>query len=169
MITKFSQDTLNSHPDFMQSDLKLNILNSRENEITVASTYFAIDDTPFDIPSSSALVNSILSYNAIISLSIYSQTNDQSFSIIGGSNTTFIPDLTWSPSGTTMISFNTAAYGSNPLPSFVSVNSSTGAMRVAAPNVTADTTYIFYINAVISGLTNPVKKKRLILQFLSAL
>ena len=68
------------------------------------------------------------------------------------------PDLTCSKTGTTTITYGLSAYLSNVIPSWVSLNSSTGLLTIAAPSVTADTTYPFYVTSNYSGAVSLVLK-----------
>ena len=66
---------------------------------------------------------------------------------------TIAPDLTCTYSGSTSITYSIANYLTQ-VPSWVSINSTSGQLSIVTPNVTADTTYSFYINSVVSGTTN---------------
>ena len=68
------------------------------------------------------------------------------------------PDLTCSKAGITSITYSISAYSSNAIPSWVSLNSGTGLLSITAPNVTADTTYPFYVVSTYSGATSPEQK-----------
>ena len=67
-------------------------------------------------------------------------------------------DLTCSTTGTTAITYSLSVYLSNAIPSWVSLNPSTGLLSITAPNVTADTTYPFYVDSTYSGAVSFVQK-----------
>ena len=68
------------------------------------------------------------------------------------------PNLSCSFSGSTSIDFSLSSYNGGNIPSFVSVNSATGVLTIAAPSVSSSTTYSFYIDSTVSGISEPVQK-----------
>ena len=68
------------------------------------------------------------------------------------------PDLTCSTTGITAITYIISDYFSNVIPSWVSLNPSTGLLTITAPNVIADTTYPFYVDSTYSGAVSLVQK-----------
>ena len=73
--------------------------------------------------------------------------------MIESTSTTITPDLTCSSSGSTAITYSIANYLTQ-APSWISINSASGKLSIAAPNVTVNTTYSFYINSsVLSTIT----------------
>ena len=82
---------------------------------------------------------------------VYSQTNSQAYFLMESSLMTKTPDLTWSYSGSTAITYSLANYLSQ-APLWISINSASGQLSIAAPNVTADTIYFFYINSIGSSI-----------------
>ena len=89
---------------------------------------------------------------------IYTQTLTQSLSVIESTNTSITPDLSCSFSGTVSITYSLSNYGSSTVPSWVTINSSSGILTVTSPSVTADTEYSFYVSSIISGVSSPVLK-----------
>ena len=69
------------------------------------------------------------------------------------------PDLTCSNSGLTSISFSIAGYSSSTPPSYVTIDTTTGKLNITAPDVTADTEFNFYINSILSGVTDTIQKR----------
>ena len=61
-------------------------------------------------------------------------------------------------SGSTSIAYSTSNYCSSVVPSWVSIDSSTGVLTIAAPSVDADTEFDFYVSSSISGLSSSVMK-----------
>ena len=47
---------------------------------------------------------------------------------------------------------------SSSVPSWISINSTTGVIKISAPSVSVDTTYSFYVISKVSGVTNSVRK-----------
>ena len=56
------------------------------------------------------------------------------------------------------ISYQLASYNGVTLPSYLTINQNTGAISISSKNVTADTYIEFYVNSIITGITNPVQK-----------
>ena len=44
------------------------------------------------------------------------------------------------------------------VPSWVAINSSTGALTITAPEVSSDAEFSFYIVSSVSGIPDPIKK-----------
>ena len=85
------------------------------------------------------------------------QINDQSISVIESNISQKTPDLSCSISGTTSIIFSISNYITS-IPSWISIDSTSGVLNITAPEVNFDTEYDFYINSLISGVSNPVLK-----------
>ena len=101
-----------------------------------------------------------LLYNLVSSITsdAYLQTNTQAFSVIESTNNTQTPNLSCSFSGSTPITFSLSSYNGGAIPSFASINSTTGVLTIAAPSVSSSTTYSFYIDSTVSGMSSPVQK-----------
>ena len=69
-----------------------------------------------------------------------------------------IPDLTCSTTGSTSISYSLASYNGNVIPSWVTINSSTGQLSITTPSPSTNTDYSFYISSTISGVSSVVNK-----------
>ena len=69
-----------------------------------------------------------------------------------------IPDLTCSTTGSTSISYSLASYNGNTIPSWVTINSSTGQLSITTPSPSTNTDYSFYISSTISGVSSAVNK-----------
>ena len=78
-------------------------------------------------------VNSTSDVNFRTSLGTYSITENNIITVT--------PDLPCSMNGATLMIYSITAYQANPVPSWVSVGSSTGSLTISAPNVTADTVF----------------------------
>ena len=66
--------------------------------------------------------------------------------------------MTWSSSGTTTILFSILGYNNSVIPSRISVNSSSGLLKIDAQNVYSNSEFDFYINSNVTGLPNFVQK-----------
>ena len=102
----------------------------------------------------------VIRYNLISSTTsdAYLQIVTQTFSVSESTSSTQTPNLPCSFSGSTSISFSLSSYNSALVPSFVSIDSSTGVLSIAAPSVSSSTTYSFYIDSTILGISGTVQK-----------
>ena len=96
-----------------------------------------------------------MQYNQISSSTsdVIIQTNTQSFTVSESTSSTQSPNLSCSLSGSTLITYSLSSYNGAIIPSFVSINSTTGILTIAAPSVSSSTTYSFYIDSTISGVS----------------
>ena len=69
-----------------------------------------------------------------------------------------IPDLPWSPSGSTSISYSLVEYNWNLIPHWASINSTSGVLTLITPDVSSDTEYNLINGTSISGTSTPVLK-----------
>ena len=99
-------------------------------------------------------------YNLIsnITSDAYIQIVTQTFSVSESTTSTQTPNLSCSFSGSTSITYNLSSYNGAIIPSFVSIDSTTGVLTIAAPSVSSSTSYSFYINSTISGISGPIEK-----------
>ena len=88
----------------------------------------------------------------------YFQISSQALSVSESTTSTQIPNLSCSFSGSTSIAYSLSSYNGAIIPSFVSIDSATGVLTIAAPSVSSSATYSFYITSTISGMPSPVQK-----------
>ena len=88
---------------------------------------------------------------------VYFQVNTQTFSVCESTNSTQTPNLPWSFTGSTSITYSLSSYKGSIVPSFVSINSTTGILTITAPWVTSSTDYTFSILSAVSGFTDPAQ------------
>ena len=88
---------------------------------------------------------------------VYFQVNTQTHSKCESTTSTQTPDLPCSLSGSTSITYNLSSYNGSIVPSFVSINSATGAMTISAPCVSSSTDYSFNILSKVSGMADPAQ------------
>ena len=62
-------------------------------------------------------------------------------------------DLTWTIINTTVIKYSLVQIGTNPVPSWISLGSNIASLVMTTPDVASNTTYTFYVQAVINGLS----------------
>ena len=99
-------------------------------------------------------------YNLISSITsdTYLQIYTQAFSVTESTTITQTPNLSCSFLGSTSITFSLSSYNGAIIPSFVSINSVTGVLTIAAPSVSSSSTYSFNIDSTVSGMSGPVQK-----------
>ena len=99
-------------------------------------------------------------YNKVSSATsdAYIQIVSQTLSVSESTTSTQTPNLSCSFSGSTLIAYSLSSYNGAIIPSFVSINSATGVLTIAAPSVSSSTTYSFYITSTIPLMSGPVQK-----------
>ena len=90
---------------------------------------------------------------------VYYQTNYQYVSVIEKTSTQVLPDLSCSLSSSTSIVFSLGSFNSEVVPSWVTIDVSTGILTITSPEVEQDTNYNFNVNAMITGLTLQTQKQ----------
>ena len=91
-------------------------------------------------------------------MNAFPQTDTQAFSVSESTTSTQTPNLSCSLSVSTSITFSLSSYNSAIIPSFMTIDSATGVLTIAAPSVSSSATYSFYITSTISGMSSPVQK-----------
>ena len=111
-------------------------------------------------PVAGTYANQTVTYNLVSSTNsdAYLQIATQAFSVTESTTSTQTPNLSCSFSGSTSITFSLSSYNGAIIPSFISINSTTGVLTIAAPSVSSSTTYSFYIDSTVSGISGPVQK-----------
>ena len=90
---------------------------------------------------------------------MYFYTNDQTLSVSSGSKSQIIPDISWTPSGSsTTISYSVSDYPGYNVISWVSIDSVSGQLTINSPISTSDVQYKFYVNSAISSVSSPTLK-----------
>ena len=94
-------------------------------------------------------------YNSLsnITSDAYFQINTQTYSVCESTTSTQTPNLPCSFSGLTSITYSLSSYSGSIVPSFVSIDSTTGILTITAPCVISSTDYTFTILSVVSGAT----------------
>ena len=119
----------------------------------------AAPDASF-IPVITTYANQSVTYNLISpgTSNAYIQNETQTLSVSELTISTQTPNLSCSFSGSTSITYSLSSYNGAIIPSFVSIDSATGVLTIAAPNVSSSSNYSFYITSTISGMSSPVQK-----------
>ena len=153
-ITKFFLEAIGLHKDFTLSSFEINILTSISSTISRinrASISSLTSETVTHPTYSNESVTYILNPEDVHISDVYFQVQEQSFSMVENNTMQISPDLPWSSSQNTQISFKIDNYYDNSIPFWIKINSKTGLLYVEAPSVTLDTTYYFYVDSIISG------------------
>ena len=85
-------------------------------------------------------------------------TDNQSLSVVEKTKTQVLPDLSCSLSSSTSIVFSLGSDNNMDVPSWISIDTNTGLLTIASPEVNKDTSYSFNVNAVITGVSQQIKK-----------
>ena len=98
------------------------------------------------------------SFTINYSTDVYYLTDSQSLSVIEKTSTQVLPDLSCSLSISTSIVFSLGGDNNMDVPSWISIDTNTGLLTIASPEVDKDTNYSFNVNAVITGVSQQIKK-----------
>ena len=66
--------------------------------------------------------------------------------------------MPWSSSGLTSISFSIWSYNGSALPSWITIDSTSGELKILAPSVYSNTDYYFCINSAVSSVSSLITK-----------
>ena len=157
--TKFILESIEANPDFTTGIFSLNILPPGTSDIN-SESLITISAATTESVTNQAFINESVAYIAGVNTisNVYYQILDGEFSVLEDSSTQITPKLPWSSDGTTTISFSIENYNQVPVPSWISIDSSSGLLSVLTPQVSSDTNLYFYINSAIAGVSNPVEK-----------
>ena len=158
---KFVAQSISSNSDFSSGSWSMTALSAGTDDITAVSGVTIAAVGASFTPVAGTYSNQTFTYILISSTKsdVYFQLADQSFSVTESSTSSCTPDLPCSSSGTTAITYTIADFRSTTAPSWVSINSDTGALSITPPVVNANTEYNFYINSAVTGFSDPFQKK----------
>ena len=128
-------------------------------EITADNNQITL--SPFTASVSSQTITAISVGFVVISdytSDVYFRTQDQSISTLENNYVQITLDLTCSSSGSTPISYSLVEYNGNSIPSWASIDSSSGVLTLNTPDVSSDTEYSLSVGSSISGASTPVLK-----------
>ena len=157
--TKFVPQSISSNSDFSSALWSMTALSAGTDDI-VSQSGVTIDASAAGAYTDGTNVNQTVTYNLISSVTsdAYIQIATQSLFVSESTTNKQIPNLSCSISGSASIVYSLSNYNSAIIPSFVSINSTTGVLTIAAPSVSSSTSYSFYIDSTVSGMSGPVQK-----------
>ena len=125
-----------------------------QSGVTIAAA-----DASFTPLSTVTYTNQTVTYNSLsnITSDAYFQINTQTYSVCESTTSTQTPNLPCSFSGNTLIAYSLSSYNGSNVPSFVSINSTTGILTITAPCVSSSADYTFTILSAVSGATGPTQ------------
>ena len=130
----------------------LNESINTDNILSANSVSIPALTTPAVTMSSYTNQSSSYSPTILYTSDVYFQTGDQTISLIENNSLNITPDLPCSFAGTTSISFSISNYNGATAPTWIAINSTTGRLSIAAPDVSSDTEFDFYISSNITGV-----------------
>ena len=137
----------------------MNALPKGVEEITKDNKKYTL--SPFTASVSSQTIN-IISISFVVTSNytsdVYFLTQDQSILTLENNYVQITPDLPCSSSGSTAISYSLKEYNQNLIPSWVSIDSTSGVLTLNTPDVSSDTEYNFRVSSLISKASTPVLK-----------
>ena len=138
--------SVNYHPSFSSSSLSLVPLPDGTNDIT-PDISVSISSIIVDIVTITTTSNVIATYYVVSGSTYISdvsfQTNDQTILVSENSITQILPNLPCSSSSSTSIVYSLASYNGAAVPSWITVDSTSGLLKITAPEVSADTSNYF--------------------------
>ena len=157
---KFVPQSTSLNSDFSSASFSMTAISAGTDDILAQNgVTIAAPDASFT-PAAATYVNQVVSYSQGSSTTsdAYLQTYTQALYVSESTISTQTPNLSCSSSGSTSITFSLSSYNGAIIPSFVSINSATGVLTIAAPSVSSSTDYSFYIDSMVSGISEPVQK-----------
>ena len=161
-MSKFFIESVDVHPDFSSSTVTMTSQTPASMPI-ISESGVTISSLNSETVTSSSYTNQSVTYVQVTAADyisdIYFQVQSQSFlTFVENTYSEVIPDLPCSSSGSTSITFSLAAYNGGSVPSWITIDSTLGTLKITAPSVTTNTDYSFYINSQLSGFLDPVQK-----------
>ena len=156
---KFVPQSISLNSDFSSAPWSMTALSSGTDDIISQSgVTIAAPDASFT-PAAGTYTFQTITYYSIsnIILDVYFQVNTQTFSVCESTISTQTPNLPCSFTGSTSITYSLSSYKGSVVPSFVSINSTTGILNITAPCVTSSTDYTFSIFSAVSGVADPAQ------------
>ena len=156
---KFVPQSITLNLNFSSAPWSMTALSSGTDDIISQSgVTIAAPDASFT-PAAGTSTIQTATYQSISDTTsdVYFQVNTQTFSVCESTNSTQTPNLPWSFTGSTSITYSLSSYKGSIVPSFVSINSTTGILTITAPWVTSSTDYTFSILSAVSGFTDPAQ------------
>ena len=158
--TKFVPQSISLNSYFSSAPWSMTALSSGTDDIISQSGItIAAADASFTPVSTVTYTNQSVTYYSISNTisDVYFQVNTQTFSVCESTSSTQTPNLPCSFTGSTSITYSLSSYKGSIVPSFVSINSTTGILTITAPCVTSSTDYTFSILSAVLGFTDPAQ------------
>ena len=157
-IIKFTPDSITTHSDFTSASWTMDTLLSGTGDINSITPLSLSTSTLYSI-NQILFINQSESYSLIATINsdIYYQINTEYLEIDENKTTKVSLFLTWS-SNSTFINYTLSSYNETLVPSWISIDASTGVMSISSPEVSSNIDYYFYVNSVVSGFLGPAKK-----------
>ena len=158
--TKFVPQSISSNSDFSSATWSMIALSAGTDDIVAQNGVSIAASGASFTPAAGTYTNQTVTYSLVSSTpsDTYLQIATQALSVSESTISMQTTNLSCSYSGSTSITFNLSSYNGAIIPPFVSIDSTTGVLTIAAPSVSSSTTYSFYITSTISGLSGPVQK-----------
>ena len=153
---KFVPQSISLNSDFSSAPWSMTALFSGTDDIISQSgVTIAAPDASFT-PAAGTYANQTVTYSSTYpqTSDVYFQVNTQTYSVCESTTSTQTPNLPCSFSGSISITYSLSSYRGSVVPSFVSINSTTGILTITAPCVTSSTDYTFSIFSAVSGFTD---------------
>ena len=157
--TKFVVQSISLNSDFSSASWSMTVLSSGIDDIIPQSgVTVAAADASFT-PAAGTYTSQTPTYTSLsnVTSDVYFQVKTQTNSVCESTISTQTSNLPCSFSGNTLIAYSLSNYNSSIIPSFVSIDSTTGVLTITAPCVSSSTDYTFSILSVVSGATGPVQ------------
>ena len=156
-ITKFPLNLISQHPDFTSSSITMNVLPSGSYDVVTETGMPSLVSLTPTI-SIVSFINVTYSFVQNYDTNVDYITDNQSLSVVEKTKTQVLPDLSCSLSSSTSIVFSLGSDNNMDVPSWISIDTNTGLLTIASPEVNKDTSYSFNVNAVITGVSQQIKK-----------
>ena len=157
-LTKWKIDNISSNPDLVSSQLVLSVQPSGSYDI-IKKTGAIFTSVIAGSTTAQGYTNQTVSFQANPAQNILVKPNTTSEKYLNLLYNSYIeksPSLTCSSTST--VTFSLAGYNGGSVPSWVSINSSSGLLSMTTPNITVSTNYTFYINSDVSGTVSTIQK-----------
>ena len=147
-------ESIYAHPDFASENITMIELSLTSNKISSNNVLPILSPRSQTITSTSySDQNVVFIQNSFYTSDINYETNDMSYSVVENTNIKIVVDVPCSKSGTTSIIYSLISCNGGTVPSFASIDSSTGILNLQAPKVNSTTSYTFWILSTISGVS----------------
>ena len=161
--TMFYPESLIANSDFVTSSMIMSSQSSTSFSIASNSGLVISPMSSYTVTNDiSAYPNNFVSWTQTLTYTsgVNFQTVPQSYlSLVENNYYELAPNLSCTTSGSNTITFSISSYNGSSVPSWVSIDSSTGLVKVSTPSIINNLeTSTFYISSTISGITDSINK-----------